>query len=231
MEEIKIFHKLIHPETISLTLTNQLTKLYVARSAAALSLLCDLYTLLQTRRMFFFFLLQPQDGNAFNSLFSLFLLKLSKHSLHVETETPDIHCLHRSCVLTQQRSHQVPETRWYTCFLFFHLSFFLQRARHSSVTLPKYPFCMETGHGVRGSDCWQDGAWYSPSHLAPTAPDWLVGRYARKCKIQLDTTRGSPLPLHFIVKREGAKVVCSFLCMCFFFYYGQVDISGWNDLY
>lgn len=89
-------------------------------------------------------------------------------------------------------------------------------ARHSSVTLPKYPFCMETGRGVRGSDCWQDGAWYSPSHLAPTAPDWLVGRYARKCKIQLDTTRGSPLPLHFIVKREGAKVVCSFLCMCVF---------------
>lgn len=49
-------------------------------------------------------------------------------------------------------------------------------------------------------------------------PDGLVGRCARKCKIQLDTTRSSLLQPHFIVKEAGAEVACSFhctyVCMC-----------------
>lgn len=52
-----------------------------------------------------------------------------------------------------------------------------------------------------------------------TTLDWLVGRYACKCKIQLDMDHGSALLLLFTVKREGAKVACA--CVCFSFIIGK----------
>lgn len=59
-------------------------------------------------------------------------------------------------------------------------------------------------------------------------PDGLVGRCARKCKILLDTTRGSLLQPHFIAQRSGRggggvhstvrTHVCARACFCFLFF-------------
>lgn len=56
-----------------------------------------------------------------------------------------------------------------------------------------------------------------PNPSGPATLDWLVGRHACKCKIQLDTVHSSLLPLLFMVKRVGAKVARSFK-ECFSFY-------------
>lgn len=65
-----------------------------------------------------------------------------------------------------------------------------------------------------------------PDPSGPATLDWLVGRHACKCNIQLDTEHSSLLLLLFMVKRVGAKVVCSLKEFFFFIQVNQKAISS-----